>query len=105
MLMVATLATLTHARQLSEQSVSVCEGIETQQCEADGEYYSCACTVCNLTRPCESNSDLYRCACPHGLRFCEDGVAEHFSDGMYLLVPHCTNLFSEDCNAARFKAG
>ena len=65
MLMVATLATLTHARQLSEQSVSVCEGIETQQCEADGEYYSCACTVCNLTRSCESNSDLYRCACPH----------------------------------------
>lgn len=65
MLMVATLATLTHARQLSEQSVSVCEGIETQQCEADGVYYSCACTVCNLTRSCESNSDLYRCACPH----------------------------------------
>ena len=39
-------------------------GSGAQQCDADGLWYDCSCSECNLQRPCGSNAGLGGCACP-----------------------------------------
>jgi len=34
------------------------------QCEADGSWYACGNSKCNLQRKCHSNPNLWNCACP-----------------------------------------